>query len=81
MNLIKPTKSRLNKKIILPRETNQHTCRIEIQNCWKTQVFQILHEERGDIFSKGSILSIRPKPVELSHGRVLTNFNYKEPSF
>ena len=54
-------------KINLTRDTNQHIHKVTISN--------------GMFNFKGNILSRLPKPVELSHKWVLTNFKYQEEEF
>ena len=45
-----------------------------------THTAKIFHYECGGLFHfKGNILSIPPKPVEISHEWVLPNINYQEP--
>ena len=82
MSLIKRSKSRFNNKINFPRDTERHIHIIAKQNVCSTQVVYIFHGERDNKFIfKVNLLSILPKPVELSHEWVLTNFKYQEPEF
>ena len=73
---------KMQSKIILPHDTKRRIFSIAINNGWNTQVVQILCERRdGEFIFKGNILSMIPKPVELSHNWVLTDFKYQEPAF
>ena len=52
------------------------------KNCRNTQFFHILFEKcDGKIHFEGNILSRLPKPIELVHKLVLTNFKYQELGF
>ena len=48
--LIKRAKTGCNKKIKFPRDTNWHLQKIAIRNVWNTQIVQILHEKRDEMF-------------------------------
>ena len=80
MALIKRATYRFNKKINVPRDTNQHIIEIETNNGWNTQIVHILREKRdGKFIFKDNLLSRLKKPLELSHKWVNMNPKYQEP--
>ena len=81
MALAKRTKSRINQNNFHMTQSDAYA-KLQINNCWDTQVFQILNEERdGKFVFKVNMLSRLTKNVEISHEWVLEHFNYQEPYF